>query len=229
MNRIVTCEHGGNTVPARFRQLFTGRKRMLKSHRGYDEHALQFARLLAHEHEARLFSSSITRLLVDLNRSPHHRKLFSEVSGQMGREEKKYVLKNYYLPYRRTVESSVTNSASKGKTTLHISVHSFAPVMNGLKKNADIGLLYDPSRRREKALCIHWQKHIQEAVPVLRVRRNYPYLGKADGLVTHLRKKFPPDLYIGIELELNQKIMKTHKILRNLLCRNLVSGLRSEI
>jgi hypothetical protein len=42
---------------------------------------------------------------------------------------------------------------------------------------------------------------------VLRVRRNYPYLGTADGLVSFLRKEFSSELYIGIEIELNQKIM----------------------
>ncbi len=43
--------------------------------------------------------------------------------------------------------------------------------------------------------------------PELRVRRNYPYAGKGDGLVTHLRRRFAPGAYVGIELEINQGIV----------------------
>jgi len=43
--------------------------------------------------------------------------------------------------------------------------------------------------------------------PELRVRRNYPYAGKGDGLTSHLRLHFPPRAYVGIELEVNQSIV----------------------
>jgi hypothetical protein len=39
------------------------------------------------------------------------------------------------------------------------------------------------------------------------VRRNYPYAGKGDGLTAHLRLRFPARAYVGIELEVNQKIV----------------------
>ena len=45
------------------------------------------------------------------------------------------------------------------------------------------------------------------ADPSLRIRRNYPYLGKADGFVTHLRRRFKSEDYIGIELEMNQALV----------------------
>lgn len=45
----------------------------------------------------------------------------------------------------------------------------------------------------------------------MNVRFNYPYLGKADGFTTHLRKKFK-DNYIGIELEVNQKFAKNNQM-----------------
>jgi hypothetical protein len=40
------------------------------------------------------------------------------------------------------------------------------------------------------------------------VRRNYPYAGKGDGLTAHLRRCFPPSAYVGIELEVNQTIVR---------------------
>ena len=39
----------------------------------------------------------------------------------------------------------------------------------------------------------------------LAVRKNYPYLGKTDGLTTTLRKKWEDALYLGIEIEVNQR------------------------
>ena len=48
-------------------------------------------------------------------------------------------------------------------------------------------------------------KILARAAPQLRVRRNYPYLGRADGLPTATRRRWPQDRYIGFELELNQK------------------------
>ncbi|MFI4875804.1 MAG: N-formylglutamate amidohydrolase, partial [Blastopirellula sp. JB062] len=43
--------------------------------------------------------------------------------------------------------------------------------------------------------------------PDFRIRFNYPYLGKADGLTTSLRKKLTGDRYVGIELEVNQRLV----------------------
>jgi len=227
MNIIITCEHGGNTVPARYRQAFNGRERLLNSHRGHDRYALLIAKSMADKLSARLFFSTVTRLLIDLNRSPHHPKLFSSLSGGLGAYEKKRIFTKYYLPYRRDVESRIAAAASQGTATLHLSVHSFAPVMKGMTKKADIGLLYDPSRNREKALCSHWQKFLHKTAPFLRVRRNYPYLGTADGLVTCCRKIFSSALYIGVELEVNQKIIKQYEKRHHILCEMLVSGLRT--
>jgi hypothetical protein len=42
----------------------------------------------------------------------------------------------------------------------------------------------------------------------LRVRRNYPYAGKADGLTAYLRRLFPGAAYLGVELEVNQQCVR---------------------
>src|SRR4029079_2082622 len=84
---------------------------------------------------------------------------------------------------------------------------SFTPVMNGEVRSADIGLLYDSRRKREGELCARWLAALRRADPGLRVRCNYPYLGKADGLATALRKRYPQSRYIGVELEINQALV----------------------
>ncbi len=43
---------------------------------------------------------------------------------------------------------------SKGEKIIHISVHSFTPVLKNKIRNADIGILYNPKRSIEKNLAV---------------------------------------------------------------------------
>ena len=85
-----------------------------------------------------------------------------------------------------------------------MSIHSFTPILNGIERIADIGLLFDPARKQESRFCRELQGKLREQPTPLRVRRNYPYRGTSDGLTTALRCKFPGDQYLGIEIEINQ-------------------------
>jgi len=208
---LLTCEHGGARVPPRYDQLFySGAAReALRSHRGSDIGALGLARALQRALGAPLRASTVTRLLVDLNRSVGHPHLFSEFSERLDAPERDALLKRYYFPHRDRIESWVTEHARRGHQVLHVGVHSFVPHSNGQLRTADVGLLYDPSRADERALCRQWKAALEAVDPTLRVRRNYPFLGKADGLVTHLRTLFGVRRYVGIELEANQALLAT--------------------
>jgi predicted N-formylglutamate amidohydrolase len=89
---------------------------------------------------------------------------------------------------------------------LHLAVHSFVPRLHGVTRAADVGLLYDPRHSDERALCTRWQAELRGRVPRLRVRRNYPYRGDADGLTTQLRRRLGAR-YRGVELEVNQALL----------------------
>ena len=87
---------------------------------------------------------------------------------------------------------------------VHIGVHSFTPVLNGVTRAVDVGFLFDPARLGEAAFCRAWQQALHRRCPTWRVRRNVPYRGVNDGLTTTLRQQTSPDAYWGIELEMNQ-------------------------
>lgn len=203
---IITCEHGGNRVPAPFSRLF-GQRALLDSHRGYDAGALVMAKELASACRAPLVASTVSRLLVDLNRSIDHPQLFSAVTRAASTETRTQIVEQCYLPYRERVEDLVARAVSGGDRAVHISSHSFTAELNGRVRNADVGLLYDPGRHGEVAMCARWQEVLAAIAPELRVRRNYPYAGKGDGLTTHLRSRFAACDYVGIELEINQSIV----------------------
>ncbi|MGM0391335.1 MAG: N-formylglutamate amidohydrolase [Bacteroidota bacterium] len=203
MKFLLTCEHGGNEIPEDYKKYFINAGNILNSHRGYDPGALDMFYFLKDLADYSYYKTT-SRLLIELNRSLHHSKLFSEFTKNLSLEEKNSIVDQFYLPYRNSVEGLISEILEKGEKVIHVSVHSFSPEIDGIVRNADVGLLFDPSKAEEKNYCKILKKQLLLSEPKLEVRFNYPYLGKADGLTTFLRKKFPHN-YSGIELEINQK------------------------
>jgi hypothetical protein len=56
-------------------------------------------------------------------------------------------------------------------------------------------------------LCERWSRELRISRPELRVRLNYPYRGTSDGLTTALRREHAAASYIGIEIEMNQRLI----------------------
>jgi len=224
MKLLLSCEHGGNRIPARYRELFAGHEDLLASHRGWDPGSLEWARALARLTEAPLIDARTSRLLVDLNRSRHHAALFSPPVRSLAPAERARILERYYLPHRDRIEDWIAQRVRRGDTVLHVAVHSFTPVFEGTERNTDLGLLYDPARAFERRLCVAWQTAIRAHDAALRVRRNYPYRGNADGLTTHLRGCFSAESYLGIELEISQGLLTRPPAM---LARTIATALRS--
>jgi predicted N-formylglutamate amidohydrolase len=199
---LLSCEHGGNRVPAAYRSLFRGADALLASHRGWDIGALEVARALGRALDAPLCAATVSRLVVDLNRSRHHPRLFSEQTRSLAAHEQEQIVRRYYTPHREKVEALVAAAAQRG-CALHFAIHSFTPKLAGHVRNADIGLLYDPARSRERTLCLALKRELSH--DGLRVRLNYPYRGVSDGLTRHLRTVFPSERYLGVEIEINQR------------------------
>ncbi|AMV70811.1 N-formylglutamate amidohydrolase [Desulfuromonas carbonis] len=206
MRLVLSCEHAGNQVPGPWEGAFLGHEALLETHRGYDIGIFPFAERLAAQRGVFLNACRVTRLLVDANRSPHSQTLFSEFSRALPAAARRSLLERYYHPYRQAVVRQVDQALSGGSAVLHLSLHSFTPHFRGVERNADVGLLYDPGVPAENRLCRRWQQLLRESGRSWRVRRNYPYRGAADSLVTWLRRrKRHQDPYLGIELEINQR------------------------
>lgn len=222
---LFTCEHGGNEIPPAYTSLFNGAAEVLQSHRGWDPGALELAEGMADKLAATLFLSETSRLLIELNRSLDHDALFSEYTRGLSSEEKQRLVAAYYRPYRDAVEREIASATGDGQAVLHVSVHSFTPQLNGEVRDADIGLLYDPSRDWEAGFCDAWRRELSVVAPHLRVRMNYPYLGTDDGFTTYLRTRFTNAQYAGVEIEVNQQFPlgqeNTWKALQSTLIQSL--------
>ncbi len=200
---IFTCEHAGNEVPAPFREHFRRANRVLESHRGYDIGALEVLRTLARETDFARFNT-VSRQVVDLNRSETNPSLFSKYTRHLDDEVKERIIDEIYRPYRLGIEERIGRLIARGDFVIHLSVHSFTPVLNGIVRKTDIGLMYDPKRAVEKTLCGRWRGILRKYLPGLTIRMNYPYRGVSDGITAAMRKHFTRN-YAGLEIEVNQK------------------------
>lgn len=208
MNLIVTCEHAGNLVPEHYGHIFSNIKEILESHRGYDPGALQIARFLATEYSAPLFICETTRLLIEPNRSLDSKHLYSEYSQKLFETDHEQILQRYYYPHRNGVEDVISKVS---KPVLHLSIHTFTPVLDGKTRTVDVGILFDPVRKSESEFCQQFMDGLEQIFPYLVIKFNEPYKGTDDGFTTYLRTKFNDSEYLGIEIEVNQKYLRTEK------------------
>ena len=212
---ILTCEHASNKLPAAFKKAVPAK--VLKTHRAYDIGAVQVFRKLVKFAKPEFYcEGKFSRLFVDLNRTITNKSAFSdcyealEARDKAAAEKAKAQATAYWTEYRTAIEKFVESAlkpktqSAKNATIVHLGIHSFTPVLNGKVRNADIGILYDPSRPQERAYAQVIKSEIKRLYPTMKVRFNYPYKGSSDGLTTTLRKKFGPR-YVGIEIEINQK------------------------
>jgi predicted N-formylglutamate amidohydrolase len=202
---FISCEHGGNRIPPRYRPLFAAHGALLSTHRAYDPGALDMARALARGLDAPMAACEVSRLLIELNRSPGHPQLYSSIMRDAPPQLRREVSARYYEPYRAKVETTIAALIARPAQVIHISSHTFTPRLGNVVRRADIGLLYDPARAGEVELCRRWKAALQTRLVHWTVRRNYPYRGISDGLTSYLRRRFSAGAYVGIELEINQR------------------------
>ena len=215
---MITCEHASNALPDFVLRSLRDKRipdEILNSHRGYDIGAFSvYSNLIKRLKPDFHCTGTFSRLAVDMNRSSTSKSFFSEYTNHLPDMVKSRLLslwQKYREKIERFVSSKIPEKLRKSENevplkVIHLGIHSFTPVLNEVERDADVGILYDPSRPAEAKLAEILIKSIREREPSLRIRRNYPYLGKSDGLTTTLRQKFGA-AYVGLEIEINQKLL----------------------
>ncbi|MBC7711948.1 MAG: N-formylglutamate amidohydrolase [Rhizobacter sp.] len=220
---IFTCEHASNSIPAKYKKYFTGKKSILASHRGFDWGTEYLGKSLGKNFKAPVIYGNFSRLLIDLNRHETHKTALSDMTKNLSPDEQETVRRIYHRPHWNEVKKIIADQIKKGKTVLHIGVHSFTPVLYGDVRTCDLGVLYDSRRTAEAEFARVWQKSLR-VNSELRVRRNYPYLGKYDGLTSEFRRMYSEKQYKGFEIEVNQSLAKKStdlKMIEKILIKSL--------
>lgn len=127
------------------------------------------------------------------------------------------------------VEDAIRRFGMNKRGVIHVGVHTFTPNLDGRHRGADVGLLYDPQRLPEKEFCLRWRHSLLRMDDSLRVRRNYPYRGKSDGFPKYFRNRLPETAYIGVELEVNQRLFLAGKAVWERIGHALSSSLEAAL
>ncbi len=212
---VVTCEHASNAIPRGVRRPASAA--VMRSHAAWDPGARELASILAHGLGAAHFAGRYSRLLVDLNRSPRSKQLMpTELFGyavpgnkNLKKTQRDERIEKYYTPYREVVEQAIRDAIEEEGSCLHLSIHTFVAKYKGEVRDSDVGILYDPKRRKERVFA----ERLRDALIAANIstKMNWPYTGTADGFTKYLRKEFPATKYSGLEIEVNQRTLTTNR------------------
>lgn len=202
---LITAEHASATVPAAWAAPFKKQASVLTTHRAWDPGSRELARALAKRLNAHCLEGQVSRLLIDLNRSANHPRLFSEFSQRLPAGDRQTLMRDYWQPHWDHYAQLIRKHPGQ---VVHLACHSFTPILDGQVRTGDIGLLYDPTRAGERAWCQQLKAALVEHLPQLRVRRNYPYRGTSNGLGQQHRRRFGEDKLITLEIEVNAALVQ---------------------
>lgn len=213
MDCLVTCEHGSDVIADDVRHFFDWSTAVgdAPGAVGFDRGAAEISRAIAAGLGGSLVEPPCSPMVIDLNRSPRSRRLFSPSMRRAPQSVRQQLVKRYLEPYRQQVCEVLRRQLEQYGVVIHFAVHAFAPFPPGASerrceaaRRTDLGLLYDPQRPAERAFCEELVWELYDQMPLLRVRRNYPLRGTRDCISQWLRRHYPAEHYLGIELQLNQ-------------------------
>ena len=210
LDPIVTVEHASNHIPEGV-ELGVD-PLVFQSHVAWDPGTAAVGRILSENLGAPLLLGTATRLVADLNRSPHNPEAVPEIAfgvpipGNQGLTETERAdrLARHHTPYWKMARDWVRARIDR-RPVLHLSIHSFTPVLDGELRSMSVGIMYDPSRPLEVPLARAWIAALRDRG--IETADNGPYDGRNDALTTALRREFPADRYVAIQIEHNLKHM----------------------
>ncbi len=229
---LISCEAGGNAVPAALIPTpGEGDSRSvvdrLPGRLPGDGAARYVAERMARGFDAPLIANLYSPDLIDVSRSLHHRELFPKLTRGWSPDDRQLLVDQIYLPYRDRVRRAVAGGLLRYSYVIHLSVRTFELRSKGKARRADVGLLYDPSSRDEVDLCLDWIDELYDEADMLKIRRNYPRRGTADCITKAMRVEFAGTQYLGIELMLNRAWVAREVSLRDEAIDGLIWSLRA--
>lgn len=202
---LLVCEHASRHIPAAFGDLGLSDEAR-RSHIAWDPGALAVAEGMAAALDAPLLFQRVSRLVYDCNRPPEAesavpaRSEIYAIPGNEGlsAEARAARVSRYYLPFRAALDDLVDRRTGAGQRPAIVTVHSFTPVYNGVRRTLDIGILHDADARLADAMLA-----VADAGDV---RRNEPY-GPEDGVTHTLRTHAIPRGLLNVMIEIRNDLI----------------------
>lgn len=207
---VLVCEHAGRLVPRALGTLGLPRD-AFDRHIAFDLGAAALARELAVRLDAPLALQPWSRLVCDCNRRPDVPSFAPEVSedtavpGNRGLDAaaRRARVEAIFQPFHEGVRALVEERLARHGTIAFVSVHSFTPVFLGVRREVELGLLFNRDRR----LALAAGRRLRRWNDV-RVADNEPYRMDDDSDYTvpvHAERRGLPYL----ELEVRNDLLAT--------------------
>lgn len=199
---LLACDHASRRFPRALGNLGVD-PAVRRSHLACDIGAGALTTLLAERLTATAVLQNYSRLVIDCNRQLLDPAAFLEfgdgvvISGNrnLHASDKEIRAREIYHPYHQAIENEITRLSQGGAKPSLLAIHSFTPVMNGISRAWQIGILWDKDERISDPMIEALRK------TELTVGDNEPYSGKAPQDYTidhHAEAKGLP--HVGIEI-----------------------------
>ncbi len=199
---LLVCDHASPRLPRSLGDLGLDPPAR-RGHLAVDIGAGALARNLAADLGVTAVLAGYSRLVVDLNRDLLDPAAFLEFGDgvvipgnrNLSPEAKSGRAEAFYRPYHRAIDEQIARLRATGRDPAVVAVHSFTPVLDGVSRPWQMGILWDADRRFAEAMI----RLLREAGFV--VGDNEPYSGKAPQDYTIDTHAEAPGLpHVGIEI-----------------------------
>jgi predicted N-formylglutamate amidohydrolase len=177
---ILVCDHASRRLPASLGDMGLDPPAR-RCHLAVDIGAGTLTRQLAARLSVTAVLCEYSRLVIDCNRQLLDPSAFLEFGDgivipgnrNLAAAEKERRANSIYWPYHRAIEEEISRLRTYGTLPAVLAIHSFTPVMNGVSRPWQMGILWDTDRRLAEVFL----KELGEAGFL--VGDNEPYSGKA--------------------------------------------------
>lgn len=177
---LMLCDHASNQIPPEFDNLGLSESE-LNRHIGWDIGAAEITRRLSERFDAPAILGRISRLVIDVNRDLTSDSLIPETSDDtvipknqnLTTEDRKARIDRFYHPFHAAVETQMKRMLVGNRIPLVVGMHSFTPLMHGIRRPWVVGLLWNKDPRLAHAMIKAFRKR------GLMTGDNEPYSGKS--------------------------------------------------
>lgn len=223
---LFSTEHATHWIPSGLIEKNPQLKALQKTHQGYDLGVLEIANWLSRDLQATHIEGTISRLVIDLNRSVNHSQLFGPATQSLSLLDKKQIIRHYWEPYFQRLVKELKKGA-KINEMRWLSVHSFTPTWNHRSRRVDIGILDDLTHPKQREFSLTLQAALRRQLPSFKIYLNEPYRGFTDAIVHPVNRQIRTTHAFGICLEINQRHLQTKS--QQLAMAKALSGALREI
>jgi predicted N-formylglutamate amidohydrolase len=175
---VLVCDHASNRIPEAYGDLGLSAVDRLR-HIAWDPGALPVSLRMVDLLDAPLIHSTVSRLVIDCNRTHEAPDLIPKVSEHtqipgnqvVGDNDRATRIAAFHTPFHAAIGELLDARAAAGRETILVAMHSFTPVYKGVERPWPIGLIHGVDTTYTRAVFAA----LQAADPDLYVGWNEPY------------------------------------------------------